>query len=170
MIYIIDSSVNTSNSKISKVKDFFDRYDIEYEYITTAKYSKHHFQFFKSKLPESLVQKIVYAMDFDLKRICKNPFCTAVTVLKGRDSEGVNFLRTGQAYELPLSKFITWISEHPHFLANNIIYDEKSDRVVTRFTDDEYHSFIPRKFREVQIREAQIIALGSLSLSVDEEL
>lgn len=170
MIYIIDSSVNTSNSKITKVKKFFDEYGVEYTYITTAKYSKDHGAFFKSKLPESLVQKIVYAMDFDLKRICKNPFCTAVTALKGRDPEGVNFLRTGQAYELPLSKFITWISEHPHFLSNNIIYDEKSDRVVTRFTDADYRSFIPRKFREVQIKEAQIIALGSLSLSVDEDI
>lgn len=165
MIYLIDSSPYTASRKIQDAKKFFDKYNIEYTHITTIKSRKDNSATFHSELPRDMVEKMCKLCDYNIKEMCKGANSQYTRTMIPRWPQAVRDYQSGRVWDLPLSKFVTWLAKHPCFLKITCIYDDVRGIILFNFKEEELRTFIPKNLRRSKQREVQYTVLADLGIA-----
>jgi len=83
MLYLIDSTVQSSNRVMFKAVDFFERYGVKYKILSTYKKTRMGGGEYTPKLSRELAAKIVRYFDYNIKEICKSPNSSMITTMYG---------------------------------------------------------------------------------------
>lgn len=170
MIYIIDSSIYTGLRSLDIAIDFLDKHNIEYKIITTFKSNGKWADTYVNKIDPKIIKRILETAIYDLSLCCKSPKSSTVKAIRNKKPQACREFISGKAFSLPLSEFITWLSEHAYFLKPFIIYDDVKEIVYLKFNNDDMKTFLPREYKKNKYRLSQLEALHKVGLdcSLDE--
>nr|DAR94910.1 MAG TPA: ArsC-like protein [Caudoviricetes sp.] len=165
MIYLIDSTVTSSNKVMFKAVDFFEKYGVKYKILSTYKKTRMGGGEYTPKLYRELAAKIVRYFDYNIKEICKSPNSSYIQAMHKISPQAKRDLNSGRIYDMTCSQFIDWISEHPYFLKITVLYDDKRDIIISHFNEDDLRMFIPKEYRSVRRDQIQYTVLSELGLA-----
>lgn len=112
MLYLIDSTIQSSNRVMFKAVDFFERYGVKYKILSTYKKTRMGGGEYTPKLSRDLAAKIVKYFDYNVKEICKSPNSSYTKHMTKCSPQAKRDLNSGRIYDMTCSQFIDWIAEN----------------------------------------------------------
>ena len=164
MIYIIDSSVYAGLRSLDMAISLLDKYNVEYKIITTFKSTGKYKDTYVNKLDPKIIKIILEISMYDLSVCCKYPKSSTLQSIRNKKPQPYRDFTSGKVFSLPLSEFITWLSEHPYFLKPFIIYDDVKEIAHLKFNNDDMKAFLPREYKKQKYKLSQLEALHKVGL------
>lgn len=165
MLYLIYSTIQSSNRVMFKAVDFFDRYGVKYKILSTYKKTRMACGEYTPKLPREMAAKIVRYFDYNVNEICKSPNSSYIKYMSKCSPQAKRDLNSCRIYDMTCSQFIDWIAENPCMLKTTVLYDDERDIIMSHFKEEDLRMFIPKEYRSVRRNQIQYTVLSELGLA-----
>ena len=165
MLYLIDSTIQSSNRVMFKAVDFFERYGVKYKILSTYKKTRMGGGEYTPKLSRELAAKIVRYFDYNIKEICKSPNSSYTKHMSKCSPQAKRDLNSGRIYDMTCSQFIDWIAENPCMLKITVLYDDERGIIISHFKEEDLRMFVPKEHRLVRRNQIQYTVLSELGLA-----
>lgn len=165
MLYLIDSTIQSSNRVMFKAVDFFERYGVKYKILSTYKKTRMGGGEYTPKLSRELAAKIARYFDYNIKEICKSPNSAYTKHMSKCSPQAKRDLNSGRIYDMTCSQFIDWIAENPCMLKTTVLYDDERDIIITHFKEEDLRMFVPKEYRSVRRNQIRYTVLSELGLA-----